>query len=36
VAFVNYHGENLTFMRDVWNDIELRLDAQRPSVDEGR
>lgn len=26
LRFVEFHGEDLEFMRDVWNDVELRLD----------
>jgi hypothetical protein len=36
IAFVEYWGEELDYMREVWNDIELRLDAQRPAMDDAR
>ncbi len=26
LRFVEFHGGDLEFMRDVWNDVELRLD----------
>ena len=36
LAFVEYHGGDLTFMRDLWNEVELSLDAQRPGLEDGR
>jgi len=36
LAFVEYHGEDLTFMRDLWNDVELSLDTQRPGLEDPR
>jgi hypothetical protein len=35
VRFAEVHGPDLEFMRDVWNDVELRMDALRPEP-EGR
>jgi hypothetical protein len=29
LAFAELHGENVPFMRSVWDDVEARLDAQR-------
>lgn len=29
VAFAELHGRDVDFMRDVWNDIESRLDEMR-------
>ena len=33
--FAEGHGRNLDFMRDVWNEIEQRLDVERPAEDPG-
>ena len=30
VYFAEMHGEDLTFMRQVWNEVELRLEQRRP------
>jgi predicted small secreted protein len=37
LEFANEHGGDVPFMRDVWDEIEARLDAQRgsPSSDPG-
>ncbi|MEQ9399884.1 MAG: hypothetical protein RJQ04_12050 [Longimicrobiales bacterium] len=32
-AFVDAHAQDLDFMRDVWNDVEARLDATRSRPD---
>lgn len=29
-GFVEAHGADVTFMRSVWDEVERRLDAQRP------
>ena len=29
VHFAEVHGEDLTFMREVWNEVEQRLEQQR-------
>jgi len=34
--FAEGHGRDLDFMRDVWNEIELRLDVERPAEDPGQ
>ena len=38
LAFVEVHGEDVAFMRTVWDEVEARLDAVRvlPSSDERR
>jgi hypothetical protein len=30
LTFANVHGRDVELMRDVWNEVELRLDALRP------
>jgi hypothetical protein len=30
LAFAEAHGEDLPYMKEVWNEVELRLDAERP------
>jgi len=32
VRFAEAHGRDLDFMRDVWNDVELRMDALLPDT----
>jgi len=32
VNFAEVHGRDLDFMRDVWNDVELRMDALLPDT----
>jgi len=34
VAFADVHGRDVTFMRDVWDEVEERLDLMRPLIDE--
>lgn len=34
--FAEGHGRDLDFMRDVWNEIEQRLDVERPAEDPGQ
>lgn len=38
LSFVETHGGNVAFMRQVWDEVEARLDAVRvlPGTDEGR
>ena len=33
VHFAEVHGRELDFMRDVWNDVELRMDARLPDTE---
>ena len=33
VRFAEVHGRDLDFMRDVWNDVELRMDALLPDTE---
>ena len=36
LGFAEAHGRDVEFMRDVWNEVEVRMDARRPgSGDEG-
>ena len=32
--FAEYHAPDLPFMREVWNEIEVLLEAQRPVMDD--
>ena len=32
--FAEYHARDLPFMREVWDEIELLLEAQRPMMDD--
>ena len=32
--FAEYHAQDLAFMRDVWDEIEVRLDTLAPSMDD--
>ena len=34
VRFAEVHGEDLAFMRQVWNEVELRLERRRPPREE--
>ncbi len=34
LAFVERHGEDLQFMRGVWDEVETRLDAIRPRAED--
>ena len=34
LAFADIHGRDVTFMRDVWDEVEERLDRMRPLIDE--
>lgn len=34
LAFAQQHGRDLAFMREVWDEVEERLDAMRPVIDE--
>lgn len=33
--FIEMHGEDVELMRDIWDEIERRLDAQRTAPDTG-
>ena len=33
VRFAEVHGRDVDFMRDVWNDVELRMDALLPDAE---
>ncbi len=33
VAFVEIHGEDVALMQEIWDEIELRLDATGPTAD---
>ena len=32
--FAEYHARDLAFMREVWDEIEVLLEAQRPMMDD--
>ena len=34
LAFADVHGRDVAFMRDVWDEVEERLDLMRPVIDE--
>ena len=34
MAFAEIHGRDVAFMRDVWDEVEERLDLMRPLIDE--
>ncbi len=34
LAFADIHGRDVTFMRDLWDEVEERLDLMRPLIDE--
>lgn len=34
LAFADVHGRDVEYMRNVWDEIEERLDAMRPEIDE--
>jgi hypothetical protein len=34
LAFADIHGRDVTFMRDLWDQVEERLDLMRPLIDE--
>jgi hypothetical protein len=33
LRFAEVHGGDVEFMRDVWNEVELRMDALRPGTE---
>jgi hypothetical protein len=33
LAFVELHGEDVSLMQDIWDEIESRMDAARPTQD---
>jgi len=33
LEFAELHGRDVEFMREVWNEVELRLDQRRPGSD---
>lgn len=33
-AFADIHGRDVTFMREMWDEVEERLDLMRPLIDE--
>jgi hypothetical protein len=33
VAFVELHGEDVSLMQDIWDEIESRMDASGPTPD---
>ena len=36
LGFAEVHGRDVEFMREVWNEVEVRMDARRPGgADEG-
>jgi len=34
LRFADVHGRDVTFMRDLWDDVEQRLDAMKPTTEE--
>ncbi|MHC4925459.1 MAG: hypothetical protein ACYTG4_15490 [Planctomycetota bacterium] len=35
LAFVEFHGDDVDFMREIWDEVERRLDAQRSIPEDG-
>lgn len=33
LMFAEVHGRDVDYMRDLWDEVEVRLDAMRPSMD---